>query len=120
MTTTSLYSDTSVKEINSSDFNNGKLTFGKEGFLMCYAHWCPHCRKHLPMWLTLAEIVNNSNNNFVIASFDCMEENNKKLLKQLNITRFPTLFYFGKDGTLYPFQEELTSDNLVKYMQNRK
>lgn len=116
---TSLYNDTSVKEVTHNDFNGDKLTIGKEGFLMCYAHWCPHCRKHIPLWLMLSEIVNKKSD-FLIASFDCMEENNKKMLQRLNITRFPTMFYFSKDGTLYPFEQEITSDNLVRYINEKR
>lgn len=114
----SLYKNTNVKELSNNDFaSNGKILLNKDGFLMVYAPWCGHCVRRVPMWIELATKLKNIN--FVISSLNSMEENNKNLVKMLEVTMFPTVFYFSKDGNLTKYTEEIEEASILNYACNK-
>ncbi len=114
----SLYKNTNVKELSNKDFaSNGKILLNKDGFLMAYAPWCGHCVRRVPMWTELATKLKNIN--FVICSLNCMDENNKNLVKMLEVTMFPTVFYFSKDGNLTKYTEEIEEATILNYACNK-
>jgi|UniRef100_A0A6C0J4E7 thiol-disulfide isomerase/thioredoxin len=113
---TSLYKNSSVKEVTPKNFINGKINLKTDGFLMCYAQWCPHCVKHVETWKSLAKKLKNTS--FTIAALDCVEF--KDLAIQLDVSMLPTLFYFNKDGTMERFSYEINETNLLNYACSSK
>ena len=49
MSSGSLYTSSDVLEVNDSHFRGGKFS-NKNGYLMVYAPWCPHCVAKVDMW----------------------------------------------------------------------
>lgn len=113
---TSLYKKTNVKELTPKNFkiqSNGDVTvlLKKDGFLMCYAIWCPHCRNKVEMWNSLAHELKGTD--FVIAALDCVKY--KELSKALGISGIPRIFYFDKQGRLEDYTDEMVPNALVNY-----
>lgn len=110
---TSLYKNTAVREVTKKDFdiNTPKILLKKDGFLMCYAIWCPHCRNKVTMWNNLA--IKLKNTDFVIASLDCVKY--KDVSTALGVTGIPRIFYFNKKGQLEDYTEEIDPNALLNY-----
>ena len=120
-TETSLYKKTPVRELSSKDFKiDGvkapTLLLKKDGFLMCYALWCPHCRNKVNMWSSLARELKNTD--FVIAALDCVKY--KEISRALGISGIPRIFYFNKSGKLEDYTQEMTPNALLNYACDTK
>jgi thiol-disulfide isomerase/thioredoxin len=118
---TSLYKGTSVRELSPKDFKidgtrTPTLLLKKDGFLMCYAIWCPHCRNKVDMWSSLASELKNTN--FVIAALDCVKY--KEISNALGITGIPRVFYFNKAGKLEDYTQEIVPNALLNYACDTK
>lgn len=120
MEETSLYKGTHVTEVSPKNFkiNNGNvvITLKKDGFLMCYANWCPHCRNKVEMWSSLARDLKNTD--FVIAALDCVKY--KQLSSSLGVSGIPRIFYFNKSGKLEDYTEEIDPNALLNYACSSK
>ncbi len=110
---TSLYKNTPVRELTKKDFDikAPKILLKKDGFLMCYAIWCPHCRNKVTMWTNLANKLKNTD--FVIASLDCVKY--KEVSTALGLTGIPRVFYFNKQGQLEDYTSEIDPNALLNY-----
>lgn len=117
---TSLYEGTPVKELTPKDFKidaqGPKLLLKKDGFLMCYAIWCPHCRNKVDMYSSLARELKNTN--FVIAALDCVKY--KEISRALGISGIPRIFYFNKAGNLEDYTQEIDPNALLNYACDTK
>lgn len=116
MEETSLYKGTAVKELTAKDFKNNKngtlsITLKKDGFLMCYAHWCPHCRNKVEMWTSLARELKNTD--FVIAALDCVKY--KNISSALGVSGIPRIFYFNKSGNFEDYTDAIAPNALLNY-----
>jgi len=121
MEETSLYKGTSVKELSKKDFklNNNSmpsLLLKKDGFLMCYANWCPHCRNKVQMWCSLASELKDTD--FVICSLDCVKY--KEISNSLGISGIPRVFYFNKNGKMEDYTETIAPKELLNYACDAK
>ncbi len=49
------YENVNVHRLNEADFDS-MVKFGQDAnwFIMFYAPWCPHCKKLIPVWHSLA------------------------------------------------------------------
>jgi thioredoxin-like negative regulator of GroEL len=115
---TSLYKNTAVRELTKKDFDIKvpKILLKKDGFLMCYAIWCPHCRNKVTMWTSLANKLKNTD--FVIASLDCVKH--KEISKALGVRGIPRIFYFNKKGQLEDYTDEIDPNALLNYACHSK
>lgn len=113
MQETSLYKNTAVRELKPNDFDikARKILLKKDGFLMCYSMWCPHCRNKVQMWISLANKLKKTN--FVIAALDCMQYT--EISSMLGISTIPRIFYFDKQGRLEDYTFEITPNALLNY-----
>lgn len=104
----SLYEGTNVVSITDDDLILSKEPRirsslwqpGDQGYLMCFAGWCPHCQSKVPMWTKLADEHNtNPATNFIIMSTD-IEKEGPGLASEAEISGIPTLFYVHQDGSM--------------------
>lgn len=103
-----LFKNSNVVTVTDDDFilsNNPKIRSslwrpGDEGYLLCFASWCPHCASKVPLWEKLAEETNtNPNTDFIIMAAD-IDEDSPNLAREANITGVPTLFHVQGDGSM--------------------
>ncbi len=100
------YHENGIVELRNHDFTvNGigeiivahPLFKGKNGLIMFYAPWCPHCKKHINMWTNLA-MVNGTR--FVIGAVNCEFKGNQLIQQYAQIGGYPTFKFVHKDGTM--------------------
>jgi thiol-disulfide isomerase/thioredoxin len=69
------------------------------GYIQFYAPWCGHCRKYVPVYKSLADIVTtNTGNILFLGAFNSTQPGSSTLLENLAITGFPTIKYFNIVG----------------------
>lgn len=98
-----LYKGTNVKELSSlKDFqilNSGEgydiqftnpMFSGKNGLVLFYADWCPHCVNMVDDFVALA---NRTQNLFPIGAINVADKENSILGQYFNITGYPTIKY---------------------------
>jgi thiol-disulfide isomerase/thioredoxin len=76
--------------------------YGKDGYIMAYASWCPHCQAKEPFWNYLAQQFNTSaqfkNENFRIAIIDGEDdENSGQILRALKVGPIPNFQHVFSD-----------------------
>ncbi len=71
-----------------------KKVIGKEGMVLVYASWCPHCVNFEPTWKQMAILADK--NPICVLSV----EQYPKIVERLNVKGFPTIFKFNKNGKL--------------------
>ena len=91
--------DAAVKTLVGNNYKS--LVFGddKEFLVKIYAPWCGHCKTIAPEYVAAAEAL-AANPNVVLAELDgTLNE-----VEGLDISGYPTLFWYGKDKTVAPIQ----------------
>tara|TARA_B100000780_G_C21126993_1_gene457830 strand:+ start:13200 stop:13586 length:387 start_codon:yes stop_codon:yes gene_type:complete len=118
----SIYNNTSVIELNKSDFNRKKVKHidfeKKNGLIVFYAPWCKHCKNMKDMWENLASTFKYQ---FAIAAVNVEDtnKNNGKLLKTFNISIYPTIKYVTKTGTVIKYEGIQNYDDIVYFIWNK-
>lgn len=103
-----------VIQLTDSDFSFNKLdptsviiknkhVKGKDGYLMVYASWCPHCQMKKDMWEHLAQELNknkeNESENFVITAMDSDDPKCNATCRQLGISGIPRFFHLVNNSS---------------------
>jgi len=119
------YNETGVIELLNRDFSvNGigeiivahPMFSHKNGLIMFYAPWCPHCKKHINTFTNLAMM---NGTQFPIAAVNCENKANDSIKKYAKIAGFPTLKYVHKDGTLSTYTGDRNLKALQKFICNK-
>lgn len=76
--------------------------YGKDGYIMAYASWCPHCRAKEEFWSYLAQQFNRDprfkSENFRIAIIDGEDdENSSQILRALHVGPIPNFQHVFSD-----------------------
>ena len=83
-----------IKDVTPSDFQtvNGKLKLKKfnDCMVVVTAEWCGHCKNLKPELEAIGKVYGNS---FPILNIDSENEKNKKIISQLKVEGFPTIFF---------------------------
>ena len=122
MDSNSIYTDSDVTELYTKDFNQKKVNHTifkkKNGLITFYAPWCKHCQNMKEMWENLASTFKNQ---FIIAAVNVenVDRNNGKLLKTFNISKYPTIKYVTKTGTVVKYDGIRNYDDIVYFIWNK-
>ena len=122
MNNNSIYTDSDVTELFKSDFQNkkvkNKIFKNKNGLITFYAPWCSHCQDMKEMWENLASTFKNQ---FVISAVNVenVDKDNGKLLKTFNISKYPTIKYVTKTGTVKKYDGVRNYDDIVYFIWNK-
>ena len=115
--------DLGVLELKLKDFEykNDKLYIKNnyfnenKGFVIFYSPLCKHCLKIFNLYTDLA-LSNLNLFNFGAINGDDIDNENDYLCTYSKITKYPTLKYIKKDGTLEDYQFEYNEDNLIYFI----
>ena len=80
--------------------------------LKFYIPKCPHCEK-MDTWMK-STMKRTENNFLAVADINGYEE--KKLVKEYNVTGYPTLFFRFK-GELYTYEGKNTAQDVISYAE---
>lgn len=103
--------DKPVKVLVGKNFREVTGDENKSVFVKFYAPWCGHCKSLAPKWDELAEKFEGVDD-VMIAKMDLTTNE----VPNLNVTGFPTLIFFGKDGTQTTFDGERTVEALKEFV----
>ncbi|XP_076456694.1 thioredoxin domain-containing protein 5-like [Babylonia areolata] len=109
-------------EIPETETENGVLVLTEESFSFIvnenlvlvnfYTPWCERCKEVLEVWQQLAEA--NRDRELVLAKVDC--EDQTYICQSRSITVFPTLILYQEGLHLYDYNENLTLEDLQKFI----
>lgn len=96
--------------------SNGKQEkFGepKQKIMLFYAIWCPHCERYLDSgkWDDLSKRFSDK---YEVEFLKYDYDKNKVLGDKYNINSFPSIIYEDKDGKVYKFDGDRSSDSDVE------
>lgn len=81
--------------------------------------WCPHCTRAKPQVAELQTNLSSNNNrvNNVPVEVNLVDaEANKELARSFNVNAYPTCVLERADGTRVPFDNNVTADNLMSFL----
>src|SRR5690606_26955624 len=71
------------------------------------------CENILNEW---AKLENINDTNIILEKINCLE--NQNLVKKLNITSFPTIYYKEKNDNYIKYKNEMISESFLKFLQD--
>ena len=83
--------------------------------------WCPYCVKAKPEVAKLKQYLANNNNkvnNTNVTLNVVNAEENKELAKEYNVSAYPTCLLVNNKGETVPFDNNVTVDNLNKFLSD--
>lgn len=87
------------RELKESDFNLSKKSIKNPNkplsVLFIYLDWCTHCRNFKPIYNETAKILGSS-----VGVYQIDSDKSPELMKSFNISHFPTILLFDKNGKL--------------------
>ena len=101
---------------------NNQETFSQRRRLVLYVFvvdWCPHCTRAKPQVVELQNNLNSNNNkvNNVPVEVNLVDaDENKDLARNFNVNAYPTCVLERSDGTRVPFNNNVTADNLMSFL----
>jgi len=99
------------------------VTFHDFTLVNFFAEWCSHCRKFSPMWNQAAERISEKmtftegNGGSVTVKFlkiNCVDFSDK--CKEAQITAFPSIRLYKRDGTFEAYKQKRTIDNIIAFL----
>src|ERR1700722_789747 len=132
-----LFAKSSVINLNDSDFRLTKLKSGKiepklinslfrgkDGYIMIYAAWCPHCQAKQQFWSYLGEQFNRNpkfaKENFRIGAINAENPAATKIVEALKVGPIPRFIHVIPDkktntGSLSDYQgSDLSPESLIR------
>jgi protein disulfide-isomerase A1 len=78
-----------------------------------FAPWCGHCKA---LKVPYEEAATKLDGKAKIAEVDCTQEEAKALCEKQGVRGYPTLKFFGKDGSVQEYDDGRTADAIVGYI----
>ena len=93
----------------------------KKGYIMFYAHWCPHCQVLVPKWNELYEKIGKE---YSVKAIDCALDKNEETCRKYQVESYPTIKIWNpstKTMTDYNGEREVSAwINAIKTGGGRK
>ena len=105
-----------AKYINDfKEYEEYKATFSinklKNGFLLIYSPYCPHCINFAPNYITLSEIYHGN------LFFYATSKDHGKFQRDFSFRGFPTILFYN-NGTFTEYHRQRSVAKLSKYIRN--
>ena len=105
-----------AKYINDfKEYEEYKATFSinklKNGFLLIYSPYCPHCINFAPNYITLSEIYHGN------LFFYATSKDHGKFQRDFSFRGFPTILFYN-NGTFTEYHSQRSVAKLSKYIRN--
>lgn len=88
----------------------------KGEIILYYAMWCGFSRQFLPEWEKFEEYAKKNLPQVRVTRVRC-EDGHEATCSQKGVTGYPTVILYRKDGSEKIFEDERTSDKLIKFAQ---
>ncbi len=84
-----------------------------------YAPWCGHCKQLEPIYQQVAEHFQSNRDKVIIGKIDATA--NEVEAEGVEITGFPTLYFFSKENKLEPieYEGERTVEDIIEFVENQ-
>jgi hypothetical protein len=81
-----------------------------------WCHWSNHFRPEWDKFMETVKQIKKTNPNFNVIAIDvdCEDSNNQELINKYNIPGYPYILIESKDGKTYEYDNERTSETLLK------
>lgn len=97
--------------------NNNSLTEEDKCVLVLFhAEWCGHCKNFMPTWNEAKTSLQSSD--VVLKDFEA--DTNKEVMKENQVSSFPTLKLFKKNGEVVEYEGERTLEALGEFIEKNK
>lgn len=97
--------------------NNNSLTEEDKCVLVLFhADWCGHCKNFMPIWNKAKTSLQSSD--VVLKDFEA--ETNKEVMKENEVSSFPTLKFFKKNGEIVEYEGDRTLEALEEFIEKNK
>mmetsp|Transcript_9179 Transcript_9179/g.12761 ORF Transcript_9179/g.12761 Transcript_9179/m.12761 type:complete len:233 (-) Transcript_9179:437-1135(-) len=103
--------DASVPHLDEDDFE--ETTAGKTVFIKFYAPWCGHCKAMSKDWQRLYDDWEDDEN-VVVASVDCTDDDSESLCDDYDVAGYPTL-KFGDITDLHDYEGDRSYEALSAF-----
>jgi len=92
---------------------NTKITKNIPGILLIHAHWCGHCKRFLPTYQKLSQVLNTDGKmNLPVLAIESEELNDNNKVNKLNFRGFPTIKFFDQNGVI--MDDDYNGDRSLK------
>ena len=115
--------DSNVIEVIKKDFIISKnsikikenINNNLDGILICYAPWCSHCVLSSDLWIKLSELFKSKFNFFSLNTYN-FNNKNQDLIKDLNISVYPTYKLIDKNGIIKDYNHGKKEDDFIQHI----
>ena len=104
---------------NREGFNNNNNSLTEEDkcvLVLFHADWCGHCKNFMPTWNKAKTSLQSSD--VVLKDFEA--ETNKEVMKENEVSSFPTLKFFKKNGEIVEYEGDRTLEALEEFIEKNK
>lgn len=89
----------------------------KGEIIIYYAMWCGYSRQFLPEWEKFEKYAKDNLPQVRTGRVRC-EDGSEATCQQKGVQGYPTVILYLKDGSEKTFEDERTTDKLIKFVQN--
>jgi len=109
-------SSANVQKLTDANFDK-VVGAGVPAFVEFFAPWCGHCKALAPEYEIVGQNFAKYTSSVGVASVDC--DANGDLCKRFEVTGYPTLKFFNKDGTDESYQGGRTADDITSFISSK-
>tara|TARA_B110000285_G_scaffold8537_1_gene8718 strand:+ start:297 stop:698 length:402 start_codon:yes stop_codon:yes gene_type:complete len=84
-----------------------------------FAPWCMHSKRAKPMWEELKSLLED-NSGIKLMLVDSETENGKKIIKDFEVTSFPTFILHTRDDEVIPYSGKRSASAIIDFLDEHE